>query len=145
MWLLLNKDPCSIPSAIQSEILESRVIFFFDPHSLQNLIPRFACYASLRSDFAIASLCIKFQSFWGSKKKISLSTKKISLFIFNGIEQSIMIYSANFSRLFTSLADKKQKSFHSQKNVKFACFRAFWGFFAKVRDKFAKNSTIFLT
>ena len=62
-------------------------ISFFDPHSLKNLITRFACYYSLRSYPQLALLVIRFLSLWGSKNEISLSTKWIPLFVANTVKQ----------------------------------------------------------
>ena len=68
-------------------------ISFFDPHSLKNLITRFACYYSLRSYSQLASLVIRFLSLWGSKNEISLSTKWIPLFVANTVKQKPFVFS----------------------------------------------------
>ena len=50
--------------------------------------------------------------------------------------QDFVQYLSTLFNVFTSLADKKQKGFHSHKNVKFACFWVFQGIFAKICEKF---------
>ena len=73
-------------------------ISFFDPHSLKNLITRFACYYSLRSYPQLASLVIRFLSLWGSKNEISLSTKWIPLFVANTVKQKPLLASLVLSK-----------------------------------------------
>ena len=78
--------------ATQSEILEiSAEIHFLTPTRSGILYLASPCYASLRSDSAICFALYKIPELLGVKKRISLSTKRIPLFVANGIEQSIII------------------------------------------------------
>ena len=88
MCIQWNKASCLTVLTTYSGIhWVSIEILFFDPHSLKNLITRFACYYSLRSYSQLASLVIRFLSLWGSKNEISLSTKWIPLFVANTVKQ----------------------------------------------------------
>ena len=88
MCVQWNKASCLTVLSTHSGIhMVSIEISFFDPHSLKNLITRFACYYSLRSYSQLASLVIRFLSLWGSKNEISLSTKWIPLFVANTVKQ----------------------------------------------------------
>ena len=92
MCIQWNKASCLTVLTTHSGIhLVSIEISFFDPHSLKNLITRFACYYSLRSYSQLASLVIRFLSLWGSKNEISLSTKWIPLFVANTVKQKPLI------------------------------------------------------
>ena len=82
----------NIHFATQSGILKILTeIHFLTPTRSGILYLASPCYASLRSDFAICFALYKIPELLGVKKRISLSTKRIPLFVANDIEQSINI------------------------------------------------------
>ena len=115
-------------------------ISFFDPHSLKNLITRFACYYSLRSYPQLASLVIRFLSLWGSKNEISLSTKWIPLFVANTVKQKPLLhYTAHCSTLFFTIEKIKMKN-HSSQNIIFKQIWTFLDNLTKIRKKSVKKT-----
>ena len=80
----------NIHFATQSGILKILTeIHFLTPTRSGILYLASPCYASLRSDSAICFALYKIPELLGVKKRISLSTKRIPLFVANDIEQSI--------------------------------------------------------
>ena len=83
----------NIHFATQSGILKILTeIHFLTPTRSGILYLASPCYASLRSDSAICFALYKIPELLGVKKRISLSTKRIPLFVANDIEQSIIDY-----------------------------------------------------
>ena len=83
----------NIHFATQSGILKILTeIHFLTPTRSGILYLASPCYASLRSDSAICFALYKIPELLGVKKRISLSTKRIPLFVANDIEQSIIMY-----------------------------------------------------
>ena len=82
----------NIHFATQSGILKILTeIHFLTPTRSGILYLASPCYASLRSDSAICFALYKIPELLGVKKRISLSTKRIPLFVANDIEQSIIL------------------------------------------------------
>ena len=82
----------NIHFATQSGILKILTeIHFLTPTRSGILYLASPCYASLRSDSAICFALYKIPELLGVKKIISLSTKRIPLFVANDIEQSIIV------------------------------------------------------
>ena len=86
----------NIHFATQSGILKILTeIHFLTPTRSGILYLASPCYASLRSDSAICFALYKIPELLGVKKRISLSTKRIPLFVANDIEQSIIFAENN--------------------------------------------------
>ena len=84
----------NIHFATQSGILKILTeIHFLTPTRSGILYLASPCYASLRSDSAIASLCIKFQSSWGSKKEFH-SRQKGSHFLLPMILNKVSLFNS---------------------------------------------------